>query len=150
MRNVLGRMNGWQRLWFVLTCISFIAFAVIYPFELVNQIDLPSENYKARLAKDLETPQCSDYVSKPIEEIIEPIREYINQSGGDCATLYSARTAQHPDIYPYSMAIYERKLSSFKERAILIWLHDFWIFDLAYISFGLFSRVYGCLDTSWL
>src|SRR3954451_721834 len=119
MRNVLSRMNGWQRLWFVLTCISFIAFAVIYPFLIVNQIDLPSEHYKDRLAKDIGTPKCSDYVSKPIEEIIEPIREYMNDSGGDCSILYSARTDQHPDIYPYSMEIYERRLSGFKTEQFL-------------------------------
>src|SRR4051794_6236097 len=50
-KNGLNRMNGWQRLWFVLTCIALV-FAVIYPYTLVYKIELPSEDYKTAVERE--------------------------------------------------------------------------------------------------
>src|SRR5262245_15649992 len=111
-------MNGWQRLWFVLTCLAFVGFGVAYPFLFINQTDLAESDYRRRLIRDLDSPRCRDYAIRPLSQLTEPPFDF---EGGGCYHLYLSRQfGNKSGIEPYTLAAYDAHRAADKREQFFI------------------------------
>lgn len=106
----LSRMNGWQRLWFVLTALSLIIFGIFYPYYETYKFNYSSYSYRESVAKDIQSSRCNIYINQPFNKLIEPQFG----EGGSCWHLYTTRKYDDKDIYPYSLSVYDAKEKSRK------------------------------------
>jgi hypothetical protein len=100
--GILNRMNGWQRLWLVFTTLSFIGFGVLYPLSFYGPT-WGERQYRESFIKDLQSPACSAYISKPLRDLVEPPFS----EGGTCWHLYTSRRYGKADIFPYTIERYD-------------------------------------------
>lgn len=100
-------MNGWQRLWLVLTAVVLLGYGVFYPFVYVGENVLGRYYYEERynLLKDLESPQCSQYAAKPLNSLVKP--EW--GEGGTCYYLYQARKYDDSNTIPFTIEAFDRQ-----------------------------------------
>ena len=112
--KLFNRMNGWQRLWFVLTCLAFVGFGVVYPYLFINQINLAELDYRQRLIRDLDSPLCRDYAIRPFSQLTEPP---FDVEGGGCYVLYLSRQFNDKSgIQPYTLAAYDAYKAAYKRE----------------------------------
>jgi hypothetical protein len=106
---MMGRlMNGWQRIWFVLTCLLLVG-VVIYSFVETNKYGrtIADDNYRRRVEADLANPQCKLYAEKPFVELTEPPYDPYKRT---CFSLYNLRQGKFKDTVPFTLATYEKDL----------------------------------------
>jgi len=108
------RLNGWQRIWIVLTAISLVGGGVLFPAWAALQHGV-EWNYRFALEKDYESGACELFIKEPLETLLEP--PYGDGNGGTCWHLYTSRTTDtrqgHPAT-PYTMEVFEANLVSDK------------------------------------
>jgi hypothetical protein len=86
--RLLNRLNGWQRLWFVIAA-GFVAYGVfIQPFRDCQAGNLSSIVYGMSLKRDLENPNCRAYQTDELSQLKEPP---FSELGGTCWHLYTSR-----------------------------------------------------------
>jgi hypothetical protein len=108
-----SRMNGWQRIWLVLTGLALVIGGLFYPYHLVYMNKYRDSLYRESIIKDLQSPQCSSYVSQPISSLKKP--QFIS-GGGSCWHIYTSRNQANDDAYPYSLAAYDANEPDRKQR----------------------------------
>jgi hypothetical protein len=106
--RVLSRMNGWQRLWFVLTALAFIGVGIVYSFLEAYRVSPIEIEYRNSLMQDFSSGKCSDYLSKPIKQLSEPDSNIV----GGCWHIYVSRTFDKVDTTPYSIEVHDQKEAS--------------------------------------
>lgn len=101
MKNFLNKLNGWQRIWFVLTALSVFVFGFIYPV-----IDLGSSrsfNYRWAIEKDFNNPICDNYTKQPLVTLEEP---NFSLEGGSCWHIYTHRKYLKKETLPLTYEAY--------------------------------------------
>jgi hypothetical protein len=100
--RLLSRLNGWQRLWFVIAA-GFVAYGVfIQPFRDCDAGHLSSIEYGFKLERDLENPNCKAYQTDELSQLKEPP---FSEWGGTCWHLYNSR--KYNNVVPYTFEVYE-------------------------------------------
>lgn len=103
--SFLTRMNGWQRLWLALTVAALLAYGIVYPFIYAGAYVFGSYHYEERqhLLKDLASPNCSKYATKPLIQLEQPGWG----EGGSCYHLYQARKYGDPSVVPFKIETFD-------------------------------------------
>ncbi|QRM35653.1 hypothetical protein [Microvirga sp. VF16] len=109
--SFLGRMNGWQQLWLLVSSLSFMSLGLIYPLTMVYRSNPGQEAYRQVLLKELRSEKCEPYINQPIAELREPPTSLY---GVDCSAIYFGRAAGSLDIRPYSIGAYDAQQSARK------------------------------------
>lgn len=112
----LSRMNGWQRLWFVLTAGALLVFGLIYPYTQAYKYSYSQYGYREDLKKDLSSPFRINYITRPFSRLVEPP---YSPDGRNCWHLYTTRKYEDIDTYPYSISAYDNKESKRKREDYL-------------------------------
>lgn len=110
MVALFGKMNGWQRLCFVATCLAFLAslwtaYTFVYGYK-------PSEwDYRRKIEADLASDKCTAYTRELFAKLPKP--EF--GSGGTCWHIYTHRRyASNPDRLPFTLETYDRDSAEYK------------------------------------
>ena len=114
--RLLSSLNGWQRLWLVIT-VCFVAYGALFqPFkDCASNEGEHTSGYRDDLKRDLENPDCQAYRTEALSQLKEPT--YSNYSDfliGTCWHLYNSRMAYshvYDDIVPYTLAAFDNRLS---------------------------------------
>jgi len=115
--RVLSRMNGWQRIWLVLTVLALVIGGIFYPYFEVYVSSSSNYEYRRSLIKDLQAAECKVYRDLPASKLIEPSP---NTNGEDCVTLYYARIFSERDIYPYSIETYDKNEADRSRKKLFV------------------------------
>lgn len=91
-------LNGWQRIWLVLTVVALVVFVGIVPISYMPGRDYLAE---AEIQADIENPICRAYVVEPISSLVQPTY------GEPCDRLYSARKYYGGHSVPYTLKQYQ-------------------------------------------
>jgi hypothetical protein len=137
------RLNGWQRIWIVLTGVSWLGFAVIYPWQ--DAYRLRSNEYEARryLQIDLANPMCEAFANRPFSMLKEP------RGTLDCWYLYNERKyAQFHfgDQVPYSLQTYSNNLDA---QQIKHFLSGFGVLSVVVLVFSALLYAAGTI-IAWI
>ena len=100
-------MNGWQRLWFVLTCLLLVGGVMFSWLESRRYGKSPSgHDYRRSLEADFANPQCKVYTERLLIELREPP---FNSNKSNCWHLYTSRHySKFKDTLPFTLVTYER------------------------------------------
>jgi hypothetical protein len=124
-------MNGWQRLWLVLTATALIMFGGIYPLTEVYKFNVSMHSYRQDIVRDLQAPRCAPYINLPARQLVKPA---FNDGSADCTALYYSRTVGDQDVYPYTLDLYDKREATRKRADFL---------ELAGVFSGLIAVVSG-------
>jgi hypothetical protein len=105
LKKWLSSANGWQRIWFVCSCLTFLYYLVVYPLSESNAGNSFRYNTKWSVEKEMKNPQCAIYMSAPFNQLAEP--EYSANGEKGCYHIYV-----HRQFLDGNVAITE---SSYKE-----------------------------------
>jgi hypothetical protein len=109
--NFLGRMNGWQQLWLIVSALSLVSLGLIYPLTIVYRGNPGQEAYREVLLTELRSEKCKPYINQSIAELREPPTSLY---GVDCSAIYFGRVVGRRDIRPYSIEAYDAQQSARK------------------------------------
>ncbi|WP_144259653.1 hypothetical protein [Methylocystis sp. ATCC 49242] len=104
----LNKLNGWQRLWLVASCLLFLGFGLFYPYTLVYGVNLSEYQYREATLKDFASGNCSEYINRPFPQLKEPA---YSERGGSCWHLYTHRKYD-PSPPPFSMEQYDKSMAT--------------------------------------
>lgn len=83
-------MNGWQRIWFVLTMVIWICAAILYPAYMVAQSVMKLDESIGRpILAEYASGKCNSYISEPLASLTEPDS---NRPPPNCSYIYNLRT----------------------------------------------------------
>ncbi|CAO4185280.1 hypothetical protein [Methylorubrum extorquens] len=87
---MLNRMNGWQRLWFVLSALSLLIIGIVYPYVTVIDGVNSQSNWEYRNAtrSEVRSGLCDDYINKKLSQLKEP---RYSSTENTCYHIYTAR-----------------------------------------------------------
>ena len=95
---MFSRMNGWQRIWFVLTVLVWIGFAVVYPAYVTAQSASRAERtFGPSIRAEYESGKCKPFINEPIATLIEPDT---NSPAPNCWHIYTSRTVDSSQGLP--------------------------------------------------
>lgn len=129
----LQNANGWQRIWFVLSVITFLYGSVVFPFKTYNENSRWLYEFRGAVARNLQNPDCNDYSTKPIDQLSEP--EYFREGEKGCWHLYTYRKSNNPMTIPYTLETLDHDFN--KERWSEILSNS--------VSFGAVAIVFSAL-----
>lgn len=89
IKKWLSGANGWQRIWFVCSAISFIYYLVVFPLTETNAGSSFRYNTKWAIEKEMKNPECIRYMSEPFNQLSEP--EYSANGEKGCFHIYVHR-----------------------------------------------------------
>ena len=104
-KSWLKNANGWQRIWFVFSLLSFLYFLLIHPFIYLQNSYMSSYNYKQSFLREYSREECKDYIEKPIKDLREP--EFSSEGEKGCWHIYTHRKYLTEDFVPYTLEEYE-------------------------------------------
>lgn len=89
IKQWLADANGWRRIWFVATVLTFLYFCFLFPF--IQSGDGNAYRYRTKWAieEEMKNPLCAEYMNKSFAQLIEP--EYNNSGKVGCYNIYSHR-----------------------------------------------------------
>lgn len=97
-------MNGWQRIWFVLTLLM-VLYAVGFSYFAVYTYNPSSRHYRQAVLNDLKSPSCQPYVAtKNLGQLSEPA---FSNDGGTCWHIYTSRKYRERTTAPYTIEVYD-------------------------------------------
>jgi hypothetical protein len=105
--RLLNRLNGWQRLWFVIAAGSVAYGGVVAPFTTCSGSHLSSFDYRRGLQRDLQNPDCRPYQTGELSKLREPAYD----EGGGCYHLYLSRRYDSTNSVPYTLDVYDQASS---------------------------------------
>jgi hypothetical protein len=85
----LADANGWRRIWFVATILTFLYFCLLFPF--IQSGDGNAYRYQTKWAieAEMKNPICAEYMNKSFAELREP--EFDTNGKNGCYNIYSHR-----------------------------------------------------------
>lgn len=98
------KLNGWRRLWLVLTGLALIGGVLFAANFALNYGEDWKYNSAAR--KDFQSANCAKFQNDPFPSLQEPTYD---SEGGGCWHLYTSRffdAKAHGDIFPYTENVY--------------------------------------------
>jgi hypothetical protein len=89
LKEWLADANGWRRIWFVATLLTFLYFCLLFPF--IQSADGNAYRYSTRRAieSEMKNPICAVYMSKAFSELREP--EFDTSGLNGCYNIYLHR-----------------------------------------------------------
>jgi hypothetical protein len=105
--NRLNRLNGWQRLWFVLAALSVAYAVIIAPFPQCDGMHQYSFVHRRGLERDIQNPLCRTYQTAEFSQLKNPGYD----DGGSCWHLYTSRLADRTNAMPYTLQVYDKDTS---------------------------------------
>ncbi|MGN7124352.1 hypothetical protein [Methylorubrum thiocyanatum] len=71
---MLNRMNGWQRLWVVLSALSLVIFGIVYPYvTVVGAVNSGADwEYRNAARKEVRSGKCDDYINGEFSRLAAP------------------------------------------------------------------------------
>lgn len=89
LKQLLAHANGWQRIWFVTTVLTFLYFCLLFPF--IRSVDGSDYRYSTLRAieAEMKNPICAEYMSKSFSEPREPAFDKSGMNG--CYNIYLHR-----------------------------------------------------------
>jgi hypothetical protein len=129
LKTWLQNANGWRRLWFALSSLSFFYMLLINPF-LLEYIESQSPKspgigaYYYLLEKEFKHPRCKSFIEKPFNQLTEPefakhnnLYNLYDEEEITCRRIYDLRHRRNLDTIPYTEFVYEKeKLVYEKEK----------------------------------
>jgi hypothetical protein len=133
---VLSKLNGWQRIWFVLTALGTVFFIVIYPLKISGEARSSSFSYRMSINSDFSNPSCTSYTNDPLNKLVEPP---FRENGGSCWHIFTYRRYHEKDIIlPFTKIQYD------KLEDAEWWKTFFTVMAIGAVSFWAFSAlIYG-------
>jgi hypothetical protein len=114
-QEVNCRMNGWQRIWVVVTVITLLS-AVGLSYSIVYRYNPSEWRYRDALQTDLKSSECRPYtLANSIESLPEPKFE---NDGGTCWYIYTSRKFDKSRRVPYTIEVYDADKRNYR-------LHEF-------------------------
>ncbi len=113
LRTKMRNLNGWRRLWLVVSFAFVVWGALVYPLELSEKGSIGRYNFKWAVEKELKNPKCEDYLKKDLMYL--PIPEY-SENGSTCWHIYTHRETSlegkqmSAETYEANFASKERKM----------------------------------------
>jgi len=99
MAGRLQRLNGWRRLWLVATVAVAIWFVVVWPVQVLKDMEVGRYSYDRDIEKEFESGQCRAYQTEALGKLREP-----SYSEG-CYHIYLSRKYDSTAPYLYALAI---------------------------------------------
>jgi hypothetical protein len=103
MAGQLQRLNGWRRLWLVATVVVAIWFVVVWPVQVLKEMEVSRYSYDRDTEKEFESGQCRAYQTEALGKLREP-----GYSEG-CYHIYLSR--KYDSTAPYTLEAYKRSNS---------------------------------------
>ena len=104
-------MNGWQRIWLVLTCLGLLG-AVVFAWIHANK-SMGAWEHVASLKRDLANPKCASFTTEPLlDSLAEP-------QIGNCYEIHTFRRVVTPRA-PYTLEVF-RKNQDARKRQTFWW-----------------------------
>jgi hypothetical protein len=93
-----NRLNGWRRLWLVLTCLALVAALWGSAYIGLETNNSPgSWDYSRSLEAAIENPGCASFLTTPFNDMKEP------DFSSPCWYIYTTRSYDREAPLPYSM-----------------------------------------------
>ena len=97
----LSRLNGWRRMWLVLTILGILVASLVLP--IYEATDFRNQVYRGmwKAQSNLENPDCRAYRDQAFETL--PTPAFTDSEGKTgCYFLYSQRKFHNPTTVPYT------------------------------------------------
>ena len=126
-------LNGWRRLWLVLTALGFMGSAPIAFYEAHRNTGLASAASYTDFRRTFENPACSTFISLPFDQLKAP------DNSSPCSTIHTVRLLDKEAPIPYSLKRYLDKFwGALWSALIAFWVLAGWL--MACINRRAFDR----------
>ena len=104
MAGRVHRLNGWRRLWLVATAAVAIWFVVVWPVQVLKDMEVSRYSYDRDIETEFASGQCRAYQAGPLTKLREP-----GFSEG-CWHIYTSR--KYDGTIPYTLEAYKSSNSA--------------------------------------
>jgi len=96
----MKNLNGWQRIWILITVALAAWFVVLWPIKSMNEAAAANTGYQQVLMADFDSGKCQQYIYGSLESLVEP--PYGDGNGGTCWHIYTTRTIDKISTVPFT------------------------------------------------
>jgi hypothetical protein len=96
----MKKLNGWQRLWAVVTIILALWFVFLSPIKTMNETSSSNTTFQSNLLADFDGGACQHYINASLEDLVEP--PYGDGNGGTCWHIYTTRMIDKVTAAPFT------------------------------------------------
>ena len=104
LKEWVSTANGWQRIWLVVSSITFIYFLLLFPFIEGGKGNDFRYSQKRAIETEMVKKECLRFLTAPFEQLEEP--EYDIDGKVGCYHIYSHRK-YYDDHKPFTAQEYE-------------------------------------------
>ena len=72
MASRVHRLNGWRRLWLVATAAVAIWFVVVWPVQVLKDMEVSRYSYDRDIEIEFASGQCRAYQTGPLTKLPDP------------------------------------------------------------------------------